>query len=82
MKEVKYSFEDRLKKTGWWPHLKTLGERSLAEFLGFIDSLISQGYAKGVEDVRQLPMGVSQWREHGKKYKYDKYYQIKWPKEI
>lgn len=27
-----------------------------------------------------IPMGVSQWRNHGMKWSYDKYFKIKWPK--
>jgi hypothetical protein len=28
----------------------------------------------------EIPMGVSQWRNHGIKWSYDKYFKIKWPK--
>jgi hypothetical protein len=32
--------------------------------------------------VNGVPMGVSEWREHGIKYGYDQYFKIKWPKII
>ena len=34
-----------------------------------------------VSNMVDPPMGVSQWREHGIKYHYDEYFNIKWPKE-
>jgi len=29
----------------------------------------------------ETPMGVSAWKAHGEKYKYDEYFGIKWPQE-
>lgn len=31
-------------------------------------------YERGRKDANNTPMGVSQWREHGKKYGYDSYF--------
>ena len=47
-------WERRLRKTGWFPHLETLGKRSLEEFLGciqnFIDEALSTQKSKLIRD--------------------------------
>lgn len=39
-------WEERIKRSGWYPHLKTMGERSLAEFLGMINSFLEEERAR------------------------------------
>ena len=48
------SWEDRLKKTGWYNHLKEMGHRSLEEFLGFISQEIENAKKEERENFRGL----------------------------
>jgi len=38
-------------------------------------------FEKEYEGNKEIPMGVSQWKEMGIKYGYDKYFNIKWEEE-
>ncbi len=39
---VSTDLRKKLEKTGWWSHLETLGERSLDEFIGMLESEIQK----------------------------------------
>ena len=58
IEEVLKEFDRRIKKTGWYPHIKMLGYRSKEEFLGFIQSFIQDKLeaqqAKHREEVMKI----------------------------
>lgn len=40
-KPILEEWEQTIRNSGWWPHLETMGHRSLEEFLGAIGNLLS-----------------------------------------
>ncbi len=47
------------------------------KFFARIDKCFENELAQklaGAKEAKSVPMGVSQWREHGKKYGYDEYF--------
>lgn len=40
----------------------------------YISSLLQKEREKGQNDIKNIPMGVSQWLNHGRKYSYDTYF--------
>ena len=46
---IKEEFLERLSKTGWYPHLKDMGKRSLEEFEGMLLTEFSQAIKQAEE---------------------------------
>jgi len=46
------------------------GSTVKSDLKDFIRKVEAQAYERGKADAYQIPMGVSQWREYGKKYFY------------
>ena len=53
------------------------GEQPLIYKIG--EHLTSKLILEIQTEIPEVPLGVSQWKEHGIKYGYDKYFKIKWP---
>lgn len=56
--------------------------KELEDFILQALSTQRQELGKEYELAKQAPMGVSQWRNHGEKYGYDKFFEGKWKKEL
>ena len=48
----------------------------------FILHVFEEGRKQGMKEAFNTPMGVSQWREHGKKNGYEEYFLEEYKKEL
>lgn len=83
LQEILKEFNERI-KNGICNKKRCCIKENEKELRDFVTHAYNQGL-KQIHDVSSLkeriPMGVTQWKEHGKKNSYDKYFNIIWPKE-
>ena len=47
----------------------------------WVEVKLPKDWGKMITPVEKISLGCSQWKLHGIKYGYDKYFNIKWPKD-
>lgn len=57
-----------------WDEARKNLEKKIEQFPALVLDCLDSAYLAGLEVNKFVPMGVSQWREHGKKYHYWDYF--------